>query len=318
MKRKLKRFVALAEEGKLRCDGCRRLLLLENLEPLQLAECENCGAFNFVPLKIADFWLFEPLGGGGMGSVYKACRRRSPEDVVAIKILRRSSLQDTERRDALFREARIAAEIGDHPLLAKCLDWGSQGYECFVVLEYIEGERLDQRIEREGSLPENIVAAIAVNILDAEMHIYNKGYLYRDLKPANIFITPEGEAKLFDFGLCVTIEEAQHPEGDYCPGSPPYVPPERLWGEPEDAYSEIYSLGLVMYRALTGQFLYQARETDRMIKRHTSQLHLSFQKKLEGFKPELRDIMEKMLEQDAARRYQSFAEVKHDLEEIAA
>jgi len=235
---------------------------------------------------------------------------------VAVKVLQRKSVNDQERQDALFKEARISYEVGDHPLLVKCLDWGCQQNECFAISEYVEGRRMDIEIEDSGHLPPAKVLGIARDVIEAEKHIYECGYLYRDLKPANIIINPKGRAILFDYGLCVSLAEARNPEGDYCPGSPAYVPPERLWGLPEDAYSEIYSLGLVIFRGLTGEVFYQARDTGRMLKRHTSQLQVPVAGKLKAFDSRLIDMVSRMLEQDVEKRYRDFDEVKDDIDNM--
>jgi len=308
-KNSYKRFLSLAQEGKLQCAGCRTLLNLEDLKPLEITKCPECGTANFTPLKIRDYWLFQPLGGGGMGSVYKACNSKRPHEIVAVKVLQRTSLNDEERKQALFHEAEIAAQVGDHPLLVKALDWGSEKGETFVISEYVDGQRLDQAIEIQGRLPVPQVLNIARDLLDADKYIYNKGYLYRDLKPGNVFLNKKGHAVLFDYGLCVSLKEARNPEGDYCPGSPAYVPPERLWGFAEDAYSEIYSLGLLIYRALTGELFHQAQETGRLLKRHTSKLRVPVTNKLQGFDAALVHVISNMLEQEAENRYQTFDEV---------
>ena len=311
-----KRFVNLAEDGLIECCGCGAELAFENLNSLEMSKCPHCETYNLIPLKVKDYWLFEPLGGGGMGSVYKACKCRKPFDVVAVKVLQRKAVNDQERQEALFKEARISNEVGDHPLLVKCLDWGCQGNECFAISEYVEGRRMDIAIDNNGCLPLEKVLSIACDVIEADKHIYECGYLYSDLKPANIIINSEGRAILFDYGLCVTLEDARNPEGDHCPGSPAYVPPERLWGLPEDAYSEIYSLGMVMFTALTGEVFHQAKDTGKMLKRHTSKLQIPVEGKLKAFDSRVTKIVSRMLEQDAEKRYRGFDEVKNDINKL--
>ena len=151
--------------------------------------------------------------------------------------------------------------------------------------------------------------AIALHVLSAEQHIYKCGYLFRDLKPENIIINEKGYAILIDFGLCMTREHALNPDEEYVSGSPYYIPPERLTGAGEDARSEIYSLGMIMYQALTGKTFFDAAEIDSLAKRHLSKIRLSVESKLDGINPALAKILAKMIAQHSEDRPSSFTEV---------
>lgn len=302
--------------GVISCLGCGCEIPLSQLEALKMVECPECERINFVPLKVGRYWLYEPLGGGGMGSVYKALRMDTEDQLFAVKILSRVEKTKPANIHALLNEARIGRIIGNHPCLSRCVESGCEDSEYFSAMELIQGERLDKRIDRLGGMPEEQVLQLGLHILAAEQHVYKCGYLYRDIKPENIIINTEGYAILFDYGLCVPREEALHPQEEYVSGSPYYLPPERLLGTGEDAHSEIYSIGMVMYYALSGQTYFDAKEVESLAKRHLSKVRLSVSSKLRGFRPELVEVLSKMIKQDPGERYQTFREVAEAIKAI--
>ncbi len=295
--------------GKVPCQQCKFDIPMKGLQQLRMVECPVCKAVTFVPLQVGRFWLFEPLGGGGMGSVYRALSQDALDRHFAVKVLSRIEKTKPANIHALLNEARIGKLIGDHPCLVKCVDSGCENGEYYSAMELVVGERLDKRIDRLGRLPEPQVLQIALHILAAEQHIYKCGYLYRDLKPENIIINNEGYAILFDYGLCVSRDDAMHPKDEFVSGSPYYLPPERLLGKGEDACSEIYSLGMVIYYALSGQTYFDAGEVEALAKRHVSKVRLSVSSKLRGFPEDLVTVLSKMIRQEPEERYQSFHEV---------
>lgn len=303
-------------DGLIPCQKCGFSIPMRKLQPLKMVECPKCKSISFVPLKVGRYWLFEPLGGGGMGSVYKALSVEMPDRFFAIKVLSRAEKTKPANIHALLNEARIGKIIGDHPCLVKCVDSGCEDGEYYAAMEMVQGERLDKRIDRLGRLPEAQALQIVLHVLAAEQHIYRCGFLYRDLKPENIIINEQGYAILFDYGLCLPREEALHPTDEFVSGSPYYLPPERLLGTGEDACSEIYSLGMVLYYALTGQTYFDANEVEALAKRHVSKVRLSISSKLKDFRPELVEVLSKMIKQEPSERYQSFREVAEAIQAI--
>lgn len=282
---------------------------MKGLQELRMVECPACKAINLVPMQVGRFWLFEPLGGGGMGSVYRALSADKVDRHFAVKVLSRVEKTKPANIHALLNEARIGKLIGDHPCLVKCVDSGCENGEYYSAMDLVQGERLDKSIDRLGRLPEQQVLQIALHVLAAEQHIFKCGYLYRDLKPENIIINDEGYAILFDYGLCMPREDALHPKDEFVSGSPYYLPPERLLGKGEDASSEIYSLGMVIYYALSGQTYFDADEVEALAKRHVSKVRLSVSSKLRDFREDLVALLTKMIRQERDERFQSFHSV---------
>ena len=124
-------WIVAFEEGYLPCQECGLPIPSRKLEALKMVECPQCQHIAFVPLRIGHYWLYEPLGGGGMGSVYKAVNRQSPTQIFAVKILSRAEKTKPVNIHALLNEARIGKIVGGHPCLVKCVDSGcEEGESC--------------------------------------------------------------------------------------------------------------------------------------------------------------------------------------------
>ena len=311
LKKKAGRFA----KGIVRCSGCRKTSSLSELDPLSITRCPKCDRPTFVPLRIGDFWLCEPLGGGGEGSAYKSIHQDSHK-ICALKVLRRQDREIPSAIAALGREAVLLKEIGEHPHIVGLISAGCENSEHYTALEYVEGERLDTRIARVEHIPEQDVARMALALLSAEQHIVDRGYLYRDLKPENIMIEKTGRPVLLDFGFCVSLEEARTQTNDeFIRGSPHYLPPERLWRSGEGLASEIYSLGMVMYHALTGRtFFKTTEEAAQLAVRHATSLRLTIQpSSMQHCSPAMMELVDLMIKRDPGERPQSFDVVERAL-----
>ena len=217
-------------QGAFICAKCGKYIPLAGYTPLGMGQCSSCGSPNFIPQRISKFWLFYPLGGGGMGAVYKAYHEDYPDQFFAVKVLPRDKKADPELIQNLLSETETVANLGQHPCIIYSVANGCEDGEYFLATQFIEGERLDKRIERMKTLPEYEVLLIGLRLLSAEAHIYNQGYLFRDMKPENVMITEIEGAYLYDYGICVTVEEGLNDGGEFVEGSPFYMPPERLSG----------------------------------------------------------------------------------------
>lgn len=300
--------------GLVKCPRCSATQTYIPEKRLQPVKCNGCNAKFFQPSALGDYMLYGFCGAGGMGAVYKAVSAKFPGRELAVKVLSREGRENPNNIQALMNEARIASRFADSDFLAGCLDSGYVGGEYFTVMPLVEGEGLDKMIKRLKRIPEREMLQIALHILAAEQHIYRKGFLFRDLKPENVMVNYFGYATLLDFGLCITTEEAANPnKEEFVTGSPYYMPPERLLGNPESRASEIYSLGMVIFCGLTGQTYYEADELDKLVKRHVSNLRINRTVKMEGIREPVARIIDKMIQQEPEKRYQTFEEVAESI-----
>lgn len=301
--------------GYMSCVQCGESLLLDEYNPLSIERCQYCDTPNFFPLKIKNFWLYEPLGGGGMGSVYHAFVEEDPELELAVKVLPRTKKRDEFLVKTLLREAEIGHSFGEHQHLVRIYDYGFADDEYFSAAEYVDGVRLDQVIDSPLQRPLKQILLWALQILAAEQHMFDCGYLFRDLKPQNIIINNEGNIKLIDYGLALSVEDALKEQSDSLEGSPNYLPPERIVGAGEAQCSEIYSLGMVIFHAVARQPYYTSEEVMTLVTKHVTSLRISnVSRKLPyGTDPELIRILTKMIMRTPKERYQTYKEVAAEL-----
>jgi serine/threonine protein kinase/Tol biopolymer transport system component len=212
--------------------------------------------------KLGPYEILSPLGAGGMGEVYRARDTRLDRSV-AIKILPAHLSADPARKFRFEREAKTVSAL-NHPNICSLFDVGSQDGNDFLVMEYIEGESLADRLAK-GPLPTEQVLRIGTEIADALDKAHRSGVVHRDLKPGNIMLTKTG-SKLLDFGLAkaavaptsaVTLTDAAASspvtEHGTIVGTFQYMSPEQVEGKELDGRSDIFSLGAVLYEMLTGQ-----------------------------------------------------------------
>ena len=210
--------------------------------------------------KLGPYQIESPIGAGGMGEVYKATDTRL-ERTVAIKVLPAHVASDPERRSRFEREAKTVAALS-HPHICPVFDVGSEDGTDFLVMEYLEGETLAERLSK-GALPLDQALRYAIEIADALDKAHRQGVTHRDLKPANIMLTKAG-AKLLDFGLAKL--KPTGPQSDASTkladnlteqgtilGTFQYMAPEQLEGGEADHRTDIFAYGAVVYEMVTGQ-----------------------------------------------------------------
>ena len=190
------------------------------------------------------------IGRGGMGEVRRARDLRLDRDV-ALKFLRNDLAIEPEVRRRFEDEATSAAQLS-HPNVVTVFDTGDHAGQPYIVMECLAGRTLADEI-LDGPLPESRVRRIASEVLSALGAAHQVGILHRDVKPANILIADDGSAKVADFGIAKSTEGLDHTVAGQIIGTPAYLAPERLQGERATPRSDIYSLGVVLYEALTGR-----------------------------------------------------------------
>jgi eukaryotic-like serine/threonine-protein kinase len=218
--------------------------------------------------RLGPYEILAPIGAGGMGEVYKA-RDTRLDRVVAVKILPHHLSDDAMRRQRFDREAKVISSL-NHPNICTLHDVGRQDGVDFIVMEYLEGDSLLERLEK-GPLPVAQVLQYGTQIASALDRAHRGGVTHRDLKPGNIMLTKSG-AKLLDFGLAkATPLPAGATLTDMTPraspmtqhgailGTVPYMSPEQVEGNEIDGRSDIFSLGAVLYEMVTGERAFQGK-----------------------------------------------------------
>jgi tetratricopeptide (TPR) repeat protein/predicted Ser/Thr protein kinase len=270
---------------------------------------------------IGHYLVTEQIGAGGMGVVYRARDQRLNRDV-ALKVLPPLNPGDEAPRK-LFRKEALALAKLNHPNIGTVYDFNTQDDIDFLVMEYIPGETLGQRLTR-GPLPEKEWVAISLQIAAALEEAHEHGIVHQDLKPGNIMITPKGQAKVLDFGLARLLEAdpsveltqtSSHTGGA---GTLPYMAPEQLCGGPIDPRTDIYAAGAVLYEMSTGQRPFQEKQAPRLIQQILNEAPRPVQEWNRRSSPQLESIVSKALDKQPDLRYQSARELRVDLERLGA
>lgn len=200
--------------------------------------------------KIAHYELLEQLGAGGMGVVYRANDLKLGR-VVALKFLHGDMTANPQARERFIREARAASAV-DHPNICTihAVEEGPDG-RLFIAMPLYDGDTLATRIAR-GALPPPEARKIASAVASGLAKAHRLGIVHRDVKPANVMITRDGVVKILDFGLARSSDLTAMTRAGTVLGSPAYMSPEQVQGDPADARSDIWSLGVVLYEMVTG------------------------------------------------------------------
>ena len=223
-------------------------------------------------IQIPGFQLLERLGRGSQAVVYKG-RQISVDRIVAIKILLSGVARDPENRKRFIQEAKSAAQLS-HSNIVQAIDAGeSEGY-CYFVQEFVDGPTVaDVLKERRSPMPEDEALRIIIQIAEALAHAHSRGFIHRDVKPANIMLTKDGVAKLADMGLARQAADmgAALEEAGKAYGTPYYISPEQVRGDPRiDFRADIYSLGATFYEMLTGRPPYMAPTPQDVMRKHVT------------------------------------------------
>lgn len=271
---------------------------------------------------ISHYRVLRKLGAGGMGEVYLAEDVRLRREV-ALKFLSAASSGDPERGAKFLKEAR-AASVLRSPHIAAIYDIGEYEGALFIVMEYVEGELLSQRIER-GPLPIDQAIDLGIQAADALGEAHAHGIVHCDVKSSNMIVSSRGLLKVLDFGISVASPPIYLGDTDSTEplgsnegatgvfGTVSYMSPEQALGGQIDHRSDIFSLGVVLYEMLTGTLPFKGTSPASTIDRILHHQPVVIARLNDAVSAELERIVLKCLQKERERRYQSMAELKTDL-----
>ena len=252
--------------------------------------------------------LFERVGEGGMSVVYKA-KDKLLNRFVAIKILKPEFINDHKFIDSFRRESQAAASLS-HPNIVNIYDVGREGNIHYIVMELIEGRTLSDYIKEQGAMSYPKVIALSKQIAAALAFAHKNHIIHRDVKPHNVMLTPNGTAKITDFGIAKAVNAATIVDNtDGIIGSVHYFSPEQARGGYVDEKSDIYSLGIVMYEMLTGRVPFDGDNPVNIALMHINGEMVPPSKLVAGVPPALEHIIMKCTDKYPVNRFASAEEL---------
>jgi beta-lactam-binding protein with PASTA domain/predicted Ser/Thr protein kinase len=255
----------------------------------------------------------EPLGSGGMAEVWRGHDRRLNR-TVAIKTLLPQFARDASFVDRFRREAQAAARL-NHPGIVSVYDSGTDGDTPYIVMQYIEGRTLADFLGSGKTLPPKQAAQIAQEIAEALGVAHAHGVIHRDIKPANVMITRDGKVLVMDFGIARLISGPETaPQTSAVLGTASYLSPEQAQGQPVDARSDIYALGVVLYEMLTGRPPFTGDSPMAIAYKQVNATPPAPSSANPDVPPELDAVVMRALSKNPANRYQTGQEFADDLE----
>jgi serine/threonine protein kinase len=294
------------------CPSCQNVIDVTGLEPGDSITCPYCRHEFPITRQFGHFLLERQLCTGGMGTVYLG-KDVTLDRVVAVKVLRPELVSDHKFLATFLREAEITASL-NHPNIVQVYAFGEHEQIYYMVVEYISGGSLDDRIMTLGNITELEGIEIGIAVARGLECALQRGLIHRDIKPGNILFNANNTPKVVDFGLSLSFETTDHFDGEIW-GTPYYVAPEKLERLPEDFRSDLYSLGATLFHAISGRPPYEGDDPNVVAMKHLSGTVVS----LKSFVPDVSDQTAFAVGKAMARypedRYASYGEFIAQLED---
>ena len=280
-------------------------------------------------IEYGNYLLLDKVATGGMAELFKAKRRgvQGFQKIVAIKRILPHLVENEEFVTMFIDEAKLAAQL-NHPNIAQIYDLGKIEDTFYIAMEYVEGHDLRKMLkkckEKGCHIPEPIVLFVASKVLSALDYAHRKKGLdnkdlhivHRDISPQNVILSLEGDVKLVDFGIAKAATKASQTQAGALKGKLLYMSPEQAWGEKVDKRSDLFSLGAVMYEALTGKKCFLADSEINILEKVRNVDYVPLKKVNPKVSDKTVRIIEKALTKDVKERYQSAKEMEQEILDV--
>ncbi len=260
------------------------------------------------------YQIIEELGHGGMGRVYKVFDTDIKEKI-ALKLLRPEIALDKETVERFSNELKLARKIS-HRNVCRMFDLGKAEGTTFITMEFVPGEDLKKFIRKTGQLGAGRTVSIAKQVCEGLAEAHHLGVVHRDLKPQNIMVDEDGNARIMDFGIARSIKAKGITGAGVMIGTPEYMSPEQVEGKEVDERTDIYSLGVILFEMVTGHVPFEGDTPFTIGVKHKSERPRNPRELNSQLPEDLSRVILRCLEKDKAKRYQTAAELRADLEKV--
>lgn len=258
--------------------------------------------------------ILEDLGEGGMGRVYKVIDQKINE-TIALKLIKPEIGFNTQAIERFRNELKIARKIS-HRNICRMYDLGEEGFLQYITMEYVAGEDLKRFVKRAGQLTSGKAIFIAKQVAQGLTEAHRLGVIHRDLKPQNIMIDEDGNARIMDFGIARFIDSDKLTGSGVMIGTPEYMSPEQAEIKDVDKRTDIYSLGVVMYEMVTGQVPFEGETPLSIVMKHKSVAPRNVHEINTMVPRALAAVIARCLEKERRKRYQTAEELIEDLDRV--
>jgi serine/threonine protein kinase/tetratricopeptide (TPR) repeat protein len=260
------------------------------------------------------YQIIEELGEGGMGKVYKALDKEI-NTKVALKLIKPEVAADEKAIKRFRNELKMARDIS-HKNVCRMYDLNQEEGTYYITMEYVPGEDLKSFIRRARQLTSGTTVSMARQICEGLTEAHGLGVVHRDLKPQNIMIDKEGNARIMDFGIARSLKTKGITGAGVMIGTPEYMSPEQVEGKGVDPRSDIYSLGVILYEMVTGRVPFEGETPLGIAMKHKSEAPADPRELNAQIPEDLSRVILRCMEKDKQKRYQSSDEVRSELKNI--
>ena len=291
------------------CIHCGTVLNIAGREAFAPIQCTKCGNSFPVPAQLDDYILLDKLGQGGMGAVFRGFDPKLKRPV-AVKVMHRQLGGNKDFTAQFQREAQLLASL-NNPNVVQVHNFGEKHGQPYIVMELVDGGRLDRMIKEHGPLKESFVVHTAMNIIHGLHAAANMGLAHGDLKPDNVLFDRNGNAKVVDFGLARFKGEVQRPGEVW--GTPFYIAPEVVRGKQPNTNADIYSLGCTLFHALAGRPPFSKENVQETVLARLKEPAPDLRTIRPDIHPETAAVVARMLEADPFVRYPNYDSLVTDM-----